>query len=122
AVGSSGDDDRLSLKNLVTNGPIVTVVDTLHCSLDYDMADDQLVIETNWHAPHHHVYVVDPKKPQPQFWKEIVPEADDATIGGMSLAGGKIYLTMLQNASAKQRRRLLDRTEPGGVPRPGIWP
>src|SRR5262252_8277109 len=47
SVGSSGDDDRLYLKNLVTNGPIVTVEDTLHCSLDYDMADDQLVIATN---------------------------------------------------------------------------
>src|SRR5215831_5264524 len=56
-VGSSGDDTRYYIKNVESNGPIVTIADTLHSSINLDMADDQLVIETNWNAPHRHVFV-----------------------------------------------------------------
>src|SRR5262249_5356232 len=103
-----------------SNGPIVTIADTLHSALNVDMADDQLVIETNWRAPHHRVLVADAKKPQPQFWKEIVPESQDATIDNVSLAGGKLYLTVLQNVASKLRVYALDGTVGGEVPLPGI--
>ena len=119
-VGSSGDDTRYYLKNVDTNGPIVTVADTLHSELSVDMAEDQLVIETNWRAPHHRVLVADAKKPTVENWKEIVPEAADAVIDDISLAGGHIYLTMLQNVASHLRVYSLDGTAAGEVPLPGI--
>jgi prolyl oligopeptidase len=119
-VGSSGDDTRYYIKNVESNGPIVTIADTIHSAINVDMADDQLVIETNWKAPHHRVLVADAKKPQVQFWKEIVPESPDATIDNMTLAGGKIYLTVLQNVASKLRVYSLDGTAGGEVPLPGI--
>ena len=119
-VGSSGDDTRYYIKNVESNGPIVTIADTLHSSINLDTADDQLVIETNWKAPHHHVFVADAKKPQPQFWKEIVPESPDATIDNVSCAGGKVYVTVLQNVSSKLRVYSIDGKAAGEVPLPGI--
>ena len=119
-VGSSGDDTRYYIKNVESNGPIVTIADTLHSSINLDTADDQLVIETNWKAPHHHVFVADAKKPQPQFWREIVPESPDATIDNVSCAGGKVYVTVLQNVSSKLRVYSIDGKAAGEVPLPGI--
>src|SRR5436190_6035651 len=58
---SSSDHTRYYIKNVETNGPIETIADTLHSSLNVDMADDQLVIETNWKAPHHRVLVAHAK-------------------------------------------------------------
>ena len=120
AVGSSGDDRRLYLKNVETNGPIVTVADTLHSSLQVDMTGDQMVIETNWQAPNHRIVLAEARKPQPQFWKTIVPEAPDAVIEDVSLAGGRLYVNVLQNVTSHMRVYSLDGTAGGEVPMPGI--
>ena len=119
-VGSSGDDTRYYIKNVETNGPIVTIADSLHSLLRIDMADDQMVIETNWKAPHHRVLVADAKRPQPQFWKVIVPESQDATIEDVAAAGGKLYVTVLQSVSSKMHVYGLDGAAAGDVPLPGI--
>jgi prolyl oligopeptidase len=120
AVGSAGDDTRLYLKNLESNGPIVTVADTLKSALNFDMAGDQLVIATNWRAPNHRVMVADARKPRLEHWREIVPESPDAVIEDFSLAGGRIYLTMLQNVASKLRVHALDGTGGAEVPLPGL--
>ena len=64
--------------------------------------------------------VVDAAQPQPSHWKEIVPEAPDAVIETMGLAGGHIYLSELQNVIAHLRVYSLDGTAGGEVPLPGI--
>ena len=120
SVGSSGDDTRYYLKNAEKNGPIVTVADTIKASLAIDMAGDQMVIETNWHAPNHRVMLADPGKPQPQYWKTIVPESPDAVIQDVSLAGGKLYVTVLQDVVSHLRVHGLDGNAGGEVPLPGI--
>ncbi len=120
AVGSAGSDTRLYLKNVESNGPIVTVADTLKSLLNFDMAGDRLVIATNWRAPNQRVVVADAKQPQPAYWKEIVPESPDAVIEDMALVGGRIYLTVLQNVASKLRVCDLDGTAGGEVPMPGL--
>jgi prolyl oligopeptidase len=120
SVGASGDDTRLYLKNVEKNGPLVTVADTLHSSLQAEMAGDQLVIETNWQAPNHRVLLADANKPQPQYWKPIVPESPDAVIENVSLAGGRLYVGVLQDVVAHLRVYSLDGTAGGEVPLPGM--
>jgi prolyl oligopeptidase len=119
-VGSSGDDTRYYIKNVETNGPIVTIADTLHSALNIDLADDQLVIETNWRAPHHRILTAPAKQPTVANWKEIVPESPDATIDNVSLTGGKLYVTVLQNVASKLRVYTLDGKAAGEVPLPGL--
>ncbi len=120
AVGSAGSDTRLYLKNVETNGPIVTVADTLKCTLNFDMAGDRLVIATNWRAPNQRVVVAEAKQPQPANWQEIVPESPDAVIEDVTLAGGRLYLAVLQNVTSKLRVYSLDGTAGGEVPLPGL--
>src|SRR4029077_15505291 len=119
-VGSSGDDTRYYIKKVETNDPTVTIADTLRSVLNIDLADDELVIETNWKAPHHRVLVAEARKPQSQFWKQIVPESPDATIENTSLVGGKLCVTVLQNVASHLRVYSLDGTPGGEIPLPGI--
>jgi prolyl oligopeptidase len=120
SVGSSGDDTRYYIKNAEKNGPIVTVADSLKSSIAIDIADDQMVIETNWGAPNRRVMLAEAAKPQPANWRTIVPESPDAVIQGVSLAGGKLYVEVLQNVIAKLRVYSLAGTAGGEVPLPGI--
>jgi len=120
AVGSAGDDTRLYLKNVESNGPVVTVADTLKSALAFDMAGDQLVIQTNWRAPNHRILVAEARKPQPAHWREIVPESADAVIEDFSLAGGRLNVTVLQNVASRLRVYGLDGLGGGEVPLPGL--
>src|SRR5262245_15736377 len=119
-VGSSGDDVRLYLKNVESNGPVVTVADTLKSALAFDMADDRLIIATDWRAPNQRVMAVDARDPRPANWKEIVPESKDAVIEDFTLVGGRIYVQVLQNVANKLRAYSLDGIAGGEVPLPGL--
>jgi prolyl oligopeptidase len=101
--GSASDDTKLYLKNLESNGPIVTVADTLHSNLSMEMAGDQLVIETNWGAPNRRVFLADAKKPQPANWKVVIPESPDAVIEDVSPVGGLLYVTVLKEVTSRLR-------------------
>ncbi len=120
AKGSAGDDTRLYLKNLESNGPVVTVADTLKSSIAFDMVADQLVITTNWKAPNQRILLADAKKPQPQHWKQIVPESPEAVIEDTQPAGGRLYVTVLQNVASKLRVYALDGVGGSEVPLPGL--
>ncbi len=120
SVGSSGDDQRLYLKDLERNGAIVTVADTLRASLRADFAGDQLVIETNWGAPNRRVMLADARKPQPANWRTVVPESPDATIQDVSVAGSHLYVSVLKDVVAKLRVYSLDGIAGGEVPLPGL--
>jgi prolyl oligopeptidase len=117
--GSSGDDVDLYLKNVEKNGPVVTVVDTLKCSLSFTMVDDRLVLTTDWKAPNQRILWVDAKKPQLAYWKEIVPESKDAVIEDTQPAGDRLYVTVLQNVTSKLRVYGLDGVGGSEVPLPG---
>ena len=120
SVGSAGDQQRVYLKNIEKNGPIVTVADTIKASIQCDFAGDQLVIHTNWGAPNQRVVVADAAKPWPQHWKTIVPESPDAVIDDVAVAGGRLYVSVLQNVVAKLRVYGLDGSGGSEVPLPGL--
>ena len=118
--GSASDDTKLYLKNVESNGPVVTVADTLKCNLSFDMAGDQLVIETNWRAPNRRVFVADARRPQVAHWKEVVPESPDAVIEDVSTVGGRLYVTVLKDVTSRLRVYSLDGTAGGEVPLPDL--
>ncbi|MFM7231389.1 MAG: prolyl oligopeptidase family serine peptidase [bacterium] len=120
SVGSSGDDQRLYLRNLERNGPFVTVADTLRASLRADLAGDRLVIETNWQAPNRRVLVADATKPQPENWRTVVPESPDAVVQSVTLAGGRLYVTVLQNVVSRMRVYSLDGSGGSDLPLPDM--
>lgn len=62
-----------------------------------DNLKDKLLITTNNGASNYRVVLVDPKKSNQKYWKEIIPEGQDA-LEQATLVGGKIIVTYLKDA------------------------
>lgn len=54
-------------------------------------------VYTNEGAPRYRVFEVNPKKPERENWKELIPESD-ATLDGARVVGGKLVLSYSRNA------------------------
>ncbi|MEZ5351568.1 MAG: prolyl oligopeptidase family serine peptidase [Bryobacteraceae bacterium] len=111
--GSAGDVIDLFAQDLRTAGPIVPVVKGVRASFLGTVVDDTLIVDTNWNAPRRRVLSVDlpalfARKAEegplpPEQWKEIVPESKTATIDGISLAGGRLFVRYLENVQSRIR-------------------
>ncbi len=88
--GSSATRSEIYVKDLVKNGPIVTVVKDVESAFSGQIAGDHMFVRTNWKAPKWRIMEVDLKNPAAMDkWREVVPEGDDA-LEGFSLVGGKL--------------------------------
>jgi prolyl oligopeptidase len=62
-----------------------------------DNVDDKILLHTNYNAPNYRVVLVDPTKPEPENWQEIIPERKEK-LEGVSTGGGKLFAMYLKNA------------------------
>ncbi len=74
---------------------------------------------TNIGAPNNRVVLIDPNNPDRSAWKEIIPEAKE-NLQSATIAGGKIFLNYLKDASTKIYIHNLDGSRDGEVALPGI--
>jgi len=65
-----------------------------------DNDGDKLLVRTNKDAPNYKVVLIDPKNPATSHWKVIIPERKEL-LEGVGTAGGKLFLTYLQDASSR---------------------
>ncbi len=65
-----------------------------------DNIGDRLLMMTNNNAPKYRLVLVDPKNPQPRNWETIIPE-NQYLLDGVSLVGGKLFATYLENVKSK---------------------
>lgn len=65
-----------------------------------DNEGDKLIVQTNYNAPNYKVVLVDPLKPEPENWKDIIPEQREI-LQGVSLAGGKLFASYLKDVKTK---------------------
>jgi prolyl oligopeptidase len=59
------------------------------------------VIQSNWNAPNDRVFVAPAGNPGRENWKEIVSENKKASIQGTSLAGGRVYVSYLEDVKPR---------------------
>jgi prolyl oligopeptidase len=85
-----------------------------------DSFKDRFYITTDEGAPHSRVFVVDPKKPARDEWKEIVPERADAILDGAGVFGGRLALSYLKNVTSRLEIHDLDGKLLHEVPLPGL--
>lgn len=57
-------------------------------------------MRTNHNAPNYKIVLIDPANPAEANWKVIVPEKKEA-LQGVGLAGGKLFLSYLKDASTR---------------------
>jgi prolyl oligopeptidase len=78
-----------------------TLVAGVPAVFDVDIWRDRFYVKTNDGAPRFRVYVVDPLHPAREAWKEIVPEAADATLQTVGVYGEHLVLDYLRNAASE---------------------
>jgi len=66
-----------------------------------DVYKDRFYVTTDEGAPHSRVFVIDPKKPERDAWKEIVAERADAILDGAGVIGGRLALTYLKSVTSR---------------------
>ncbi|TVQ16874.1 MAG: S9 family peptidase [Bacteroidetes bacterium] len=84
-----------------------------------DHIDGKLLVMTNHSAPMNRVVLIDPARPAPSDWKEIIPESGNV-LRGSSLIGGKIISTYLQDAHSKAYIHAMDGTKEAEVELPAL--
>jgi prolyl oligopeptidase len=97
--GTSGGND-LYLMDAVAKGAPVPMVTGTDKNFDFDLAGDTIVISTDWDAPRGRVLLATPTEPRREQWHEIIPQGA-ATIAGISLVGGKLWVRYLDSVVAR---------------------
>lgn len=100
--GAAADRVEIWVQDLKKNGPIEPVIKDLEARFFGFAVGDELFLQTNYKAPKGRVMVVDLAKPAPENWREVVPEAENA-IDSVTLAGGKILVAYVKNATSMVR-------------------
>ena len=99
--GSAPKKTEIYLDDLTDDAPIRTVVNDLDFRSSAEMAGESLVIQTNWNAPNDRIMVVSAANPGRENWKEIVPENPKAAIQATSNAGGRVYVSYLEDVKPR---------------------
>ena len=109
---------ELYFQDVAAKGPIRSL---LKEEGEFDVADggDMLFLITNWKASKRRVIRVDLTHPAPELWKEAVPESS-LPIERASTAGGRIFVSYLDNVATRVKQFDRDGKSLGDVKLPGI--
>jgi prolyl oligopeptidase len=86
----------------VTDSPIKEVIHGIESRFTPVNSYDDLYVMTDYGAPNYRVVQVHINDPEPQHWRTIVPEGKDV-ISGISLVGGKLFVTGLHDVVTETR-------------------
>jgi prolyl oligopeptidase len=81
--------------------------------------DDDFYVLTDHEAPNYRVVKIEIANPQPSRWTTIVPEGKDV-ISGISIVGGKLFITGLHDVVTETRIFTLDGKRAGQVAYPTL--
>jgi len=111
----------ISYKDLRTpGGDWKTLVSSDEAEYWPEVWQDRFYLRTNDGGTRFRVLRVDPSSPDRKDWVEIVPEAPDAVLQGISVLGGRLALSYLRNAASELELRTLDGKKIRSVALPGI--
>lgn len=100
--GTSGSEIWVKdMKNLSPKNDFALLVkgfDTESSAIDND--GDKILIRTNADAPNYKVVAIDPKNPERKNWETVIPERKEL-LESVGTAGGKLFLSYLQDASSR---------------------
>jgi prolyl oligopeptidase len=97
--GSAADKVEIWVQDLSKHGKITPLVKDIDARFFAFPGGDTLFLQTNWKAPRGRVMAVKFDDPDQSRWREVVPEGPDA-IDGVTLAGGKIFVSYEHNATS----------------------
>ncbi len=80
---------------------------------------DRLLVHTDIGAPNYRLIEVDLAKPQPEHWKEIIPETENL-LQGVSTGGGYLFASYLEKATDRYYRLKYDGSDRQAITLPGL--
>ncbi len=83
-------------------GPIPVVTGRSAIFNLVEVLDDRLLVVANEGAPRYQLWQIDPRKPEREHWKLVIPEGEDI-LESVAAAGGKLVALYLQDASSRVR-------------------
>ena len=89
-VGHGWRRTDIFLKDLEQGGPWRPIIKDLDALFQPHFVDGALWLLTDYGAPNNRVVAVDPDRPAPENWEEILPETEEV-LDGIALAGGKLW-------------------------------
>jgi prolyl oligopeptidase len=84
-----------------------------------DNVGNRLLVETNRGAPNGRVVRIDPKKPSEDDWTTVLPESSQPLRGAVT-AGGKLFVTYLEDVATRASVHRLDGTLEYMISLPGL--
>jgi prolyl oligopeptidase len=134
-VAQTTEDERYLIISIAsgTNGNELKVRDLTASSKDFKVifpgfknnADvlsnigDKIVLQTDLDASNQKIVLIDPAHPEEENWKTILPEGKDL-IKSASIAGGKLFITFLRNATSECFQYTLDGAMERQIKLPGL--
>lgn len=97
--------------------PLVKGFDSKNSLVDHH--EGRFLVLTNVNAPNYRLVAIDPAKPQPQHWVDIIPEKEHL-LTGVSTGGGYLFADYLQNATTHIYRYQYDGSGEREIALPGI--
>jgi prolyl oligopeptidase len=110
---------EIFVKDLKEGGRWKTLVKGIDAKFFPAIHKDTLYILTNWKAPKFRIMSCAPTDTDPEQWKEIVPEGE-STISSFEIAGDKLAILELRDATSRLRTAALDGSGSADVDLPGI--
>ncbi|HXS56856.1 MAG TPA: prolyl oligopeptidase family serine peptidase, partial [Hanamia sp.] len=100
--GTSGDELWVrDMKNTSAKNDFVLLIKGFDTEANFiDNDGDKLLIRTNSDAPNYKIVLIDPKNPAKENWTIVIPERKEL-LESVGTAGGKLFLTYLQDASTR---------------------
>ena len=102
-VARTFDQTDLYIRDLASDGPLIPIAENLPASFEGEIAHGRLFLRTNLDAPTYRLYQVDPEHPERSAWREIVPPRPDAVLDSATVAGDRLALAYLEQASSRLR-------------------
>jgi prolyl oligopeptidase len=67
-----------------------------------EVLDDRLLVVSNENAPRYQLWQIDPRKPEREHWKLVIPEGEDI-LESVAATNGKLVALYLKDASSRVR-------------------
>jgi prolyl oligopeptidase len=117
--GSAARKSEIYVQDLAQGGALRPIVNDLDALFVGRIGGGTLFLRTNWNAPNYRVMAVDLRDPARDKWREVVPQGE-SVISNASVAGGRVFVTRLEDVQPRIQAYAPDGKPGPEVPLPGI--
>jgi prolyl oligopeptidase len=107
------------LQDRRSGGPLRTVAEGEQVLYGVTLRQDRLYLHTNRGAPRYRLMVADPEHPEPESWRELIPEGPDV-LEGVAVIGECLLALWLRDAASRLTLHDLDGRLLSEIPLPAI--